>query len=302
MGKAYNKAILIVDAHTHRYPEEVSKAPHAFAARQKETHWLELVKPTGKKSLQGWVNGKRMISDMKAANVSQAVLQGWYWENPASCILQNDWHAQWISNDPEKFIGFASIHPDLGQPLDELKKRHDQGFQGIGECHPWVQGSSPRNQKWISCMKFACERGWPVTFHVTEPVGHEYPGRVPTPFRDFLWLAQELPDLKIILAHAGGLFPFYELNPKLRPLLKNFYYDLSACPLLYEHSLYRKLVDVVGVGKILWATDYPLRIFPVIQKDPDFLTFKNVIKQEAMLSDTEESAIFGQNLLSLLPC
>ena len=29
----------------------------------------------------------------------------------------------------------------------------------------------------------------------------------PTPFEDFLWLAREFPDLKIILAHAGGLFP-----------------------------------------------------------------------------------------------
>ena len=57
--------------------------------------------------------------------------------------------------------------------------------------------------------------GWPVTYHVTEPVGHEYPGRTPTPFEDFLWLAREFPDLKIILAHAGGLFPFYELIPKI---------------------------------------------------------------------------------------
>ena len=44
-------------------------------------------------------------------------------------------------------------------------------------------------------MEFAAENGWPVTFHVTEPVGHNYPGRVPTPFEDFLWLTREIPEL-----------------------------------------------------------------------------------------------------------
>ena len=71
---------------------------------------------------------------------------------------------------------------------------------------------------WLECVKFASENGLPINFHVTEPVGHDYPGRIPTPFEDFLWLACEFPELKIILAHAGGLFPFYELNPKVKKI------------------------------------------------------------------------------------
>ena len=151
-------------------------------------------------------------------------------------------------------------------------------------------------------MQFASDTGWPVTYHVTEPVGHEYAGRIPTPFEDFLWLVREFPELKIILAHAGGLFPFYELNPMIRPELKNVYYDLAACPLLYEPSLYRKLIEVVGPEKILWGTDYPLRIFPKVQKEPDFSTFKDFVEKEAKLNDSEREAIFGKNLLSLLAC
>ena len=104
------------------------------------------------------------------------------------------------------------------------------------------------------------------------------PVALPTPFEDFLWLAREFPDLKIILAHAGGLFPFYELNPKIRPELKNIYYDLAACPLLYEPSLYRKLIEVVGPEKILWGTDYPLRIFPKTQRAQIFRPSKILLK------------------------
>lgn len=293
---------MIVDAHTHRYPEEVLEDPQSFAQLHKEWHWLELVSSDNKKSLQGWSSREKMIADMDKSEVERAVLLGWYWENPETCELQNQWCSQWIARDPDRFIGFFSLHPELQNPIESLKRSMDLGFLGIGECHPWLQGASMQNENWMKCMEFAAAEGWPVTFHVTEPVGHDYPGRVQTPFEEFLWLARQLPELKIILAHAGGLFPFYELNPKIRPELKNVHYDLAACPLLYDPEIYRKLIDVVGVEKILWGTDYPLRIFPARQKEPDFITFKNLVLEEAELSESERDAIFGNNLLALLPC
>jgi predicted TIM-barrel fold metal-dependent hydrolase len=293
---------VIVDAHTHRYPEEVLEDPESFAQLHKEWHWLELVSPDNNKSLQGWSTREKMIADMDKSDVGRAVLLGWYWENPETCELQNQWCSQWIARDPERFIGFFSLHPELQNSVESLKKSKDLGFIGIGECHPWLQGASIQNANWMKCMEFAAAECWPVTFHVTEPVGHDYPGRVQTPFEEFLWLARQLPELKIILAHAGGLFPFYELNPKIRPELKNVHYDLAACPLLYDPEIYRKLIDVVGVEKILWGTDYPLRIFPATQKEPDFISFKNLVLKEAELSESERDAIFGNNLLALLPC
>ena len=293
---------MIVDAHTHRYPEEVLEDPQSFAQLHKEWHWLELVSSDNKKSLQGWSSREKMIADMDKSEVERAVLLGWYWENPETCELQNQWCSQWIARDPDRFIGFFSLHPELQNPIESLKRSMDLGFLGIGECHPWLQGASMQNENWMKCMEFAAAEGWPVSFHVTEPVGHDYPGRVQTPFEEFLWLARQLPELKIILAHAGGLFPFYELNPKIRPELKNVHYDLAACPLLYDPEIYRKLIDVVGVEKILWGTDYPLRIFPARQKEPDFITFKNLVLEEAELSESERDAIFGNNLLALLPC
>ena len=184
--------------------------------------------------------------------------------------------------------------------MEELQMRHDQGFSGIGECHPMAQGFTMRDPTWLACMEFASEKGWPVNFHVTEPVGHDYPGRIPTPLEDFLWLARQFPELKIILAHAGGLLPFFELNPRLKPELANVYYDLAACPLLYESSLYRLLLDTVGHEKIIWGSDYPLRVFPQKQKIPDFLTFRNEVLEKTELSKIEQNAIFGLTFLSLL--
>lgn len=292
----------MIDAHTHRYPDEVIQDPVSFAEKRQEFHWLDLVRPAGKTSLQGWANREKMLNDMDEAKIDRCVLLGWYWENQETCQWQNDYYATCLDQDPNRFIGFASFHSGLANPVEELERRRDQGFLGIGECHPWVQGSSPRDPIWMNCMEFASNAGWPVTFHVTEPVGHEYPGRVPTPFEDFLWIARQFPDLKIILAHAGGLFPFYELNPQIKSELTNVFYDLAACPLLYESGIYRQLIQVVGCEKLLWGTDYPLRIFPKTQKEPNFSSFQEIICREGKLNDEEKAAIFGKNLLSLLPC
>ena len=148
---------------------------------------------------------------MEFASVQKTVLLGWYWENYQTCIQQNDWHARWIQEDPEKF--YALQYSQKSKSKDELKKRLDQGFVGIGECHLRSR-SNLKNSNWLKCVEFALDNKWPINFHVTEPVGHEYPGTL-TPFEDFL-VAREFPELKMILAHAGGLFGFYEPIPRLK--------------------------------------------------------------------------------------
>ena len=291
---------MIVDAHTHRYPPEAYDDPAAFATPRKESHWLKLVSPEKGPRLQGWADGERMASDMREAEVDRCALLAWYWENPETCKWHNDWHARWIREDPGRYCAFAAVHPGMNDPVEELQRRYEQGFCGIGECHPRAQGFSMRDPGWLSCLEFADEKGWPVSLHVTEPVGHDHPGKIQTPLEEFLWLARRFPELKIILAHAGGLFPFYELNPRLKPELSNVYYDLAACPLLYEPSLYRLLINSAGHEKIIWGSDYPLRIFPKTQKVPDFKTYRDELLEKAKLSKVEQEAIFGLTFLSLL--
>ena len=70
---------MIIDAHTHRYPEEVIADPTAFANRSDEPAWLGMVMPSGRPSLQGWSNGETMLNDMAAAGVESCLLLGWYW-------------------------------------------------------------------------------------------------------------------------------------------------------------------------------------------------------------------------------
>ena len=234
-----------------------------------------------------------MLADMDRAGVDRCVLLGWYWENYQTCIEANNWYRKWISQDPDRFIGFLALRPDLPNLSDYLKEALADGFQGIGESHPWAQKFSMQNKEWMGAMEFACSHGWPVNFHVTDPSGRDYPGKVLTPIDDFLWLAKELPDLKIILAHAGALYALEHDIPD------NFYFDLAACPLLYPNEIYQKLVDCTGTEKILWGTDYPLRIYPGRQKQPDFKTFLEEFKRSVEIGPDQLEAITGSNFLNL---
>jgi len=291
---------MIIDAHVHRYPEEVFENPLAFASTQAEQHWAKLVSPIGKPSLQGWANRETMLADMDEAGVEKAIMLGWYWENPKTCEIHNRWHAEWILEDPERFIAFASINPtDEQKAIDELKFARDHGFRGIGEILPAVQGFSMQDRSWLKVVEFAANEGWPINFHVSDPVSEPLVGNVPTPFEDFLWLADNYPELKIILAHFGGLLPFHELNKHFCKSSTNIFYDLAAGPLLYNSKTLSAVVEIVGSKKLLFGSDYPLRLYPNKPRQPDFKSYLSEI-QSMDLPEFSLMEILGGNIAHLL--
>ncbi len=291
---------MVIDCHVHRYPPEVFVDPAAFANPLSEKHWLRLVASEKEPSIQGWADRETMLADMDDGGVGKAVLLGWYWENPETCFLHNRWHTEWIREDPERFVAFAAVHPLAGEKaLDDLKAAREEGFRGIGEILPAIQGFSMRDPNWLKIVEFAIEIGWPITFHVSEPVGHPHPGQASTPFEDFQWLAEAYPELKMILAHWGGLLPFYELNDHIRKSFANVWYDVAASPLLYDPKVFHSIVDVIGPDKVLYGSDYPLRLYPAQQKKPDFTTFLAEIR-DAGLTEEERKKILGDNTSLLL--
>ncbi len=284
-----------IDAHTHAYAETVIADPVAWAQARQELHWLDLVAPQGKHSLQGWVTQDEMLADMDAAGIDRAFLLGWYWQHAQTCEEQNGWYADWIARYPQRFSAFASVNPSVGSgSLDTVKRAHDRGFIGIGEMHAGVQGFPMQEPAWLAIVEFAIENNMSINFHVTEPVGRPHAGRIPTPFADFQWLATEYPELKIILSHLGGLLPFYELNPYVKKIFRNVFYDTAALPLLYQQQVLRSVLDVVGVEKILYGSDYPLIVYPKNNDKPDFLKGIDAVQMLGLAED-ELDALLGGN-------
>lgn len=290
---------MIIDCHTHAYPAEVAARPRAWAAEHGEAHWAELVDPADRKSIQGWSDPAGMLAAMDAAGVDRAVLLGWYWENESTCRWHNAAIADWLKQAPERFSGFAAIHPG-GCVIDQLKSAKALGFCGVGEIHLGVQGWQIDGEAWQQLTDWCTRHGWPVNFHVTEAAGIPLPGSVATPLQWFIRIAQHAPDLKMILAHWGGGLPFFAQNPRLRPALRNIYYDTAASPLLYAASVFRRVADLVGADRILFGSDYPLRLFPQTQKLPDMQRYVDAIHDGAQLNPTELKQVMGGNFARLI--
>ncbi|KRP37913.1 MAG: hypothetical protein ABS34_00615 [Opitutaceae bacterium BACL24 MAG-120322-bin51] len=292
----------IIDSHSHCYPAELAAAPRAWAEAQNEPHWAELVAPLDRPSIQGWATVEQALAAMDAANVAQTVLLGWYWQNEATCRWQNTVIAERVQAAPERFIGFASIHPggSAESVIKQCEAAHSLGLHGVGELHPGIQNFDSSSAGWQALADWCVAHDWPINCHATEAVGHHHPGSVPTPLNDFLRMAEAHPQLKLILAHWGGGLAFFELNPRLRKALKNVYYDTSATPLLYKPSIFRSLIEIVGAEKILFGSDFPLRVYPRAQKTPDYSTFIDVIQNQADLNAEEYAAIMHENMSRLL--
>jgi uncharacterized protein len=130
----------------------------------------------------------------------------------------------------------------------------------------------------------------PLLVHSSEPIGHDYAGKGKQhPWR-LLKLAQNFPDLKIVLAHWGGGLPFYELMPEVGEALNNVYYDTAASSFLYKPDVFRLAAEIVGHERILWGTDYPL-----LSQQKFLARVRSTELSEAALS-----AILGGNAARLL--
>lgn len=292
---------LIIDSHVHHYSEEILVNIAGWADNHKEYYWKKLVLGAqDRKSIQGWSSTEKLLRDMDEASVDKVVLQGWYWEHQSTCRLQNEFYLSCYKSHPDRFIPFVSVQAREGErALYDLQIAYEMGACGVGEIFPQAQGFAMDDPFWLKIVEWAIEKNLPITMHVTEPVGHDYLGRIESPLSEYLALVKRYPELKLILSHWGGLLPFYELNPVVKKAFKNVYYDTAASPLLYDNKIYRLVVDAVGCDKLFFGSDYPLKIFPRKQTQANFVDGIEEIKHLG-LTKKEYNQLMGLNIAKIL--
>jgi len=171
----------------------------------------------------------------------------------------------------------------------------------VGELHIGVQNYQESFTHWQSMAKWCANLGWPINFHVTDTSIRLPPGAVQTSTEKFIEIAKQEPQLKIILAHWGGQIAHLETNPSMREILRNVYYDSAASPLLYDMRIFKQMLEIIGPDKILFGSDYPLRIYPRFEKVPEMTRFIDSIYKESGLSNEQINGIMGENFNKISP-
>ncbi|RMF05452.1 MAG: amidohydrolase [Chloroflexi bacterium] len=289
-----------IDAHIHYMPPEIAANLADFTRR--EPYWGLL---TGPNSVQGWASAEQMIDDMDAAGLDRVVVVGEYFRRHESCVARNTQAIELTRRWPERIIALATLQPNAGpRALDELRRCVDGGLRGVGELNPYAQGFSLAGADFLRLAEACARAGLPLNLHTNEEVGPYYPGKSATPLRHLYALACRFPELKLILAHWGGGLLFYEMMPRVRRRLKNVWYDTAASPLLYStRKIFPAALHAVDHRKILYGSDYPLRLYPKKQRQPDFRPFLAAIERLELEADVARD-ILGRNaarLFGLLP-
>jgi hypothetical protein len=271
----------IIDSHVHCYPSAVAADPVGWGTARGEHHWVDLVT----KGPQGWADVEDLLRQMDADGIERVVLQGWYWENPLTALEQNQWHADWVSRYPDRIWAMAAVHPGASDPVAVLEEARGWA-SGVGECLPQVQSSKGwKDPGWEAVLHWTTAVDWPLCLHITEPVGHCYPGRVATDLQETVEQLEKWPQQRWILAHWGGGLPFYALNKRVAKATARVWYDSAASPLLYDAKVWPLMLQAVGPKRLLFGSDFPLRLYPRDATQPGW---KRLLAE--VVSEIEEDA------------
>jgi predicted TIM-barrel fold metal-dependent hydrolase len=246
---------MIIDAHTHIFPEKIRK--------NREKYFTE--EPAFKKLYQSpksrLIGAREMLASMDDNRVDKAVVFGFPWKDSLRFKQHNDYISEVVSRYPQRFIGLGCFDPfSEGVAAEARRCLQKGGLSGIGELAFYQTGIENSSLSRLEPVMEVC-RGLdlPVMIHTNEPIGHSYPGKTPNTLAQIYQLIQSFPQNKIVLAHwGGGLFFFSLLKREVKESLKNVYFDTAASPYLYDADVYRLAIQRVGVAKILFGSDFPL--------------------------------------------
>jgi len=245
---------MIIDAHTHVFPEFIRKDRGAFFQSE------EAFKILYRDEKARCIGYEQLIQAMDEDGVTLSVTFGFPWKSRELCQRHNDYVIEAVEAYPDRLKGFCCVPADTDWAAEEVKRCLEGGLSGIGELA--FYGCDLSEDLVASCSDtMAAAREWnvPVMLHTNEPVGAQYPGKAPMTLGGIYRFVKTYPENRLILAHWGGGIIFYELMKRDVPTsLKNVWFDTAASPYLYRPEVYPLAVSAAGAGKILFGSDFPL--------------------------------------------
>jgi len=260
--------------------------------------------------------------DISVISVTPVVF--FYWLEPdaglAASRVMNDGIARMVAARPDRLRGMATLpmqDPDAAvTELERVVREH--GFRSV-ELGCRMRGQLLADPKFRPVLKRAQELGVFIFTHpyvagaLPPDLGCYYLGNLAgLPFDTALMAAHlmfsgaldELPQLKIILAHGGGHLPYqigrlahgYQVRKEARAntpnspreLLRRFYFDA----LTHDAQALQYLVEKAGADRVMIGTDAP---FDMAEDNP-----LAMIAALPGLTAHERERILGLNALELL--
>ncbi|MEZ4662738.1 MAG: amidohydrolase family protein [Caldilineaceae bacterium] len=324
------------DIHCHFFPQaflEAARRPNSFLAT------LEM-RADGREHLTcpgnfdhpltpDFYAAEQMLADMdrtgmKMAAISSAPPTLSYWADAGAArelaSALNESISQRVQAHPQRFRGLATVPlQDIDASIQEARRAIGQlglhGFQ-IGSN---VGGKNLNHPDYFPFFETVAALGAPLFIHPYIPPGeermqeyylHNLLGMVTETglaIASIIYggIIERLPNLKIVFAHAGGVFPYivgrmdhgYKVRTKecteaiLHPpshYLRQVYFDCMS----FNDRALRYLVDTVGAEQVLLGSDYPFDMGPIGGPAAE-------VQANPYLSEAEKEQICGKTAAGL---
>jgi uncharacterized protein len=187
-----------------------------------------------------------LIDSQKQNGIDTTLVQPPTVHDLAAVRRRHDAVADLARRYPGRFYGIACPNPHLPGDEYEMEVRrcvHDLGFVGL-KLHPFGHACNPSGKHGRRVFEIAAKMGVPLMIHT----GNGIPWAAPSLIRP---MAEEHPDLKIILAHAGGGIMSAEAS-QLADACANVYLEPSW---VGGHAI-RDWVRRLGPERIMLGSDH----------------------------------------------
>lgn len=267
---------MIIDFHTHVFPDKIAKSTIDALAKNS----------TSVPHTDGTVNG--MVEAMNRADVDICVTlpvltKPTQFDSVARYAIEIN---KTFSDCKRKLISFAGMHPQCDDIEGKMSFLKENGILGV-KIHPDYQSTYIDDEGYIKIIECAKRNDMVVVTH--SGVDDGYKGQpVRCTVDRVLKVIEKTGHSKFVLAHFGAHRLWEEVYEKLCGL--DVYFDTAYTFNDISKDLFEKIVNKHGADKILFATDCPWR---EIKEDLDILRSYN-------LDSTIMDKILYKNALKLL--
>lgn len=293
-----NDTVKVIDAHAHLWlwQDTVVDGQHNYQLPDGRAMFfgneVQMLPPF----MTGNMNtAEIMLSNMNYAQVSAAVITQEFIDG-----LQND-YLEYVSRRwPDRFFVFGMC--DYRRPgfLVEAQCLVRRGFRGVKIPAARLMGSSVASRVYINSSEFM------QMYHLMEDNGmilglELADGDVQVGEAEDI--IRECPRLKIIIGHFGMVSREGWMAQIRLARHANVYIDSGGITWLFNDEYYpfpsavkaiRQAADEVGIGKLMWGSDYPRTITAITYRQ----SF-DWVQKTPLLSDGEKEAFLSANAQQL---
>jgi predicted TIM-barrel fold metal-dependent hydrolase len=245
---------VIIDFHTHIFPPDLVADRKRFL--EADSTFAELyANPEARLA-----TAEDLLASMDDASIDASVALGFAWSDRGICTDHNDYLLEASASSSGRIYAFPSLPlvAGLDAVAEEAHRCAALGVRGFGELRPDNFGFDLRGPGGDALARLAQELDALLLFHVSEPVGHLYPGKQGLDIGAFYEFVSRHPAVRSVGAHLAGGLPFYAHMPEVRKTFKNLSADTAATGLLYDSEVHQTIVGLLGPDALVFGSDYPL--------------------------------------------